>query len=95
MELRLVITIWESETDFDDTVFLFMEEDFAFSAPEDFLNVLPKTLVDRYSEFSGIEKLNRILGDKELLKIIDESQGSILNKYRKFYNRTYCYRHRS
>lgn len=68
----------ESEIDFDNTIFLFTEKDFAFSAPEDFLCVFPEILINKYSEFSGIEKLNKMLEDKELFKIIDESQGSIL-----------------
>ena len=62
----------------ENTIFQFIEEDFAFSTVNDFLSSLPKKIVDKYNEYAGIEKLNEILKDKELLKIIDEEQGSIL-----------------
>ena len=62
----------------ENTVFQFIEEDFAFSTIDDFLSVLPEKIISKYQEYIGIEKLNEILKDKELLKIIDEEQGSIL-----------------
>ena len=68
----------EAEIDFENTIFLFTEEDFAFSSAEDLLNVLPQELVKKYPEFSNIEKLNKLLEDKELIKMVDENQGSIL-----------------
>jgi len=66
------------EIDLDNTIFLFTEEDFAFSSPDSFLNALPACLVNDYLEFKGIEKLNKLLENKELIKIIDEEQGSII-----------------
>ena len=68
----------QEEINIAETVFLFTEEDFAFSSPEEFLNVLPVELTSKYPNVSGIEKLNKILEDKEVLKIVDETQGSIL-----------------
>ncbi len=68
----------DSEIEDENTIFQFIEEDFAFSTVNDFLSSLPKKIVDKYNEYEGIEKLNEILKDKELLKIIDEEQGSIL-----------------
>lgn len=68
----------QEEINIDNTVFLFTEEDFAFSSPDEFLSVLPEELTSKYSYVSGIEKLNKILEDKEVLKIVDETQGSIL-----------------
>lgn len=68
----------EEDEDIINTVFHFTEEDFAFSTSEDFINVLPKKLVTKYESYFGLEKLNKILEDKELFKIIDEEQGSIL-----------------
>ncbi|CAM4298583.1 hypothetical protein [Treponema peruense] len=62
----------------DNEVFYFTDKDFAFSTPDDFLNVLPKEITDLYKEYSGIDKANKILEEPELMKIIDNTQGSIL-----------------
>ena len=67
----------DKESEFES--FYFTEADFAFKDPEDLISALPKEIVEKY-QTSRIEKLNNILEDKNLLFIVDVSQGSILSE---------------
>lgn len=62
--------------------FYFTEEDFAFYSTDELIAALPTEITSKYTE-TGIEKLNRILEDRELIPAIAASQDSILTDEQK------------
>ena len=71
----------EDLQDFEEIIsdedYYFTEADFAFTDLTDFVNSLPNEISD-FIDANNIENLNKLLEYNQLVKIIDESQGSIL-----------------
>ena len=61
-----------------DKCFYFTEEDFAFTSPSLLLDELPEIITERYTGMDDIDKLNRILEDKDLISIVTSRQNTVI-----------------
>ena len=66
------------KNDMFDKCFYFMEEDFAFTSPSLLLDELPEVITERYAGMDDIDKLNRILEDKDLISVVSSRQNTII-----------------